>query len=153
MRTVEEIRAEISLLEEEEAEAIADCAGAEYINGIHYYNRAKIKRLNNEMAGIITNGISLDRLTEICTAEREGRCVVLPCKVGDTVYKTKAIFTDYKEPKEEMVIGFAYPWHDPSGDSLLICCKNGIKIDERQIGKTVFLTRSEAEAALREGEN
>ena len=34
----------------------------------------------------ITKHIPLDRLEEICQAEREGRCVVLPCKVGDTVW-------------------------------------------------------------------
>lgn len=32
-----------------------------------------------------THGIGLDRLREICAAERDGRCVVIPCKVGDTV--------------------------------------------------------------------
>lgn len=30
-------------------------------------------------------GIDLDRLEEICAAERDGRCVVRPCKVGDVV--------------------------------------------------------------------
>ncbi|HZK26338.1 MAG TPA: hypothetical protein VFD00_02200 [Thermoclostridium sp.] len=34
----------------------------------------------------ITADINIDRLAEICEAEREGRLVVLPCKVGDTVY-------------------------------------------------------------------
>ena len=36
--------------------------------------------------GQITANISL---TAICEAERDGRCVVLPCKVGDTVYRIK----------------------------------------------------------------
>ena len=31
----------------------------------------------------ITDGVHLDRLEEICNAEREGRCVVLPCKVDN----------------------------------------------------------------------
>ena len=30
--------------------------------------------------------IPLDRLKEICEAEKDGRCVVLPCKVGDNLY-------------------------------------------------------------------
>ena len=34
----------------------------------------------------ILAGIPLDRLTEICNAERDGRLVVLPCKVGDTLW-------------------------------------------------------------------
>jgi len=35
----------------------------------------------------IVKGIPLDRLQEICNAERDGRCVVLPCKVGDVLYQ------------------------------------------------------------------
>jgi uncharacterized protein (DUF2249 family) len=35
----------------------------------------------------ITNGIEPDRLREMCDAERDGRCVVMPCKVGDVVYR------------------------------------------------------------------
>ena len=32
-------------------------------------------------------GISIDRLRELAQADREGRCVVLPCKKGDTVWR------------------------------------------------------------------
>lgn len=39
-----------------------------------------------EMGKALINLFGLDRLEEICNAEREGRCVVLPCKLGDTVY-------------------------------------------------------------------
>ena len=35
---------------------------------------------------IITRGISDQRLREICNADREGRCVVLPCKIFDKVW-------------------------------------------------------------------
>lgn len=38
-----------------------------------------------EVYDTITEGILFDRLEEICNAERDGRCVVLPCKVGDTI--------------------------------------------------------------------
>lgn len=30
-------------------------------------------------------GVTLDRLRELAEADRDGRCVVLPCKVGDTI--------------------------------------------------------------------
>ena len=33
----------------------------------------------------ILGGYSIDRLHELIEADREGRCVVLPCKPGDTV--------------------------------------------------------------------
>lgn len=32
------------------------------------------------------NGYDLNRLKELAEADKEGRCLVLPCKVGDTVY-------------------------------------------------------------------
>ena len=33
----------------------------------------------------VLDGISDKRLAEICAAEKDGRCVVLPCKTGDTI--------------------------------------------------------------------
>ena len=39
-----------------------------------------------QLAGSVL-GVSPDRLRELAQADREGRCVVLPCKVGDTVYR------------------------------------------------------------------
>ena len=32
------------------------------------------------------NGISTDRLRELVQADRDGRCIILPAKIGDTVY-------------------------------------------------------------------
>ena len=32
------------------------------------------------------NGLPIDRLRELAEADKDGRLVVLPCKVGDTVY-------------------------------------------------------------------
>lgn len=32
-------------------------------------------------------GVTLDRLRELAEADRDGRCVVLPCKVGDICYE------------------------------------------------------------------
>ena len=49
----------------------------------------EIKKMDEEAIqrwlsrSLMTNGISEDRLRELCEAERDGRCVVLPCKVGD----------------------------------------------------------------------
>ena len=49
-----------------------------------------IKRAFNEAAVLKLAGQALgitpDRLHELAQADREGRCVVLPCKIGDTVY-------------------------------------------------------------------
>ena len=35
---------------------------------------------------ILGDEYDLDRLKELVQADKEGRCVVLPCKVGSTVY-------------------------------------------------------------------
>ena len=49
-----------------------------------------IKRAFNEAAVLKLAGQALgitpDRLRELAQADKEGRCVVLPCKIGDTVY-------------------------------------------------------------------
>lgn len=67
-------------------------------------------------------------------AEQAGRLVVLPCKVGDTVYQTD-------------LVGHIYA----SRITQIIYDTDSIAFDERAIGKTVFLTREEAENALKGG--
>lgn len=66
------------------------------------------------------------RLRELAEADKDGRLVALPCKVGDTVYTLRRTFDGAD------VVGEKELWWD----------------DIPQLGKTVFLTREEAEAAL-----
>jgi hypothetical protein len=94
----------------------------------------------------VTKSIPLDRLEAICTAEMDGRLVVLPCKVGDTVYLLDDGYgnpveaeTDYWMTGENGLIG-----------SVVFGTGQRMKFIDRRIGKTVFLTREEAEAALKE---
>ena len=68
----------------------------------------------------------LDRLEKLAEADKAGRLVVLPCKVGDTVYILRRTFDGAD------VVGETELWWD----------------DIPQLGKTVFLTREEAEKAL-----
>lgn len=75
--------------------------------------------------------ISFGRLAELLTADRDGRLVVLPCKVGDTVYRI------FNPPSREPVI---------SAHTLMSVDYIVRWIDK--FGKTVFLTREEAEKAL-----
>lgn len=70
--------------------------------------------------------ISFGRLAELLTADSAGRLVVLPCKVGDTVYILRRTFDGAD------VVGETELWWT----------------DIPQLGKTVFLTREEAENAL-----
>lgn len=85
--------------------------------------------------------VTVDQLRNILQAERDGRLVVLPCKVGATVYgHSKAEVSEY----EVAVISLAtYNWY--------LRCQNhnsDFWVTDADIGKTVFLTREEAEAAL-----
>ena len=75
--------------------------------------------------------IAINKLAEYEDAEEQGLLLRLPCKVGDTVYDI-AYEGDYEGGEESANV---YP----------------IKFSTREfddIGKTVFLTREEAEAAL-----
>lgn len=96
--------------------------------------------------------VPFDRIHELARADREGRCVVLPCKVGDTVWANISIKGDrYRNsdrpyPVEVVFIGIG------GGNSYFhVQYSNGrvFPFDFDQIGKTVFLTREEAEEALK----
>ena len=78
------------------------------------------------MMSVLNSIGGYDRLRELAEADKEGRVVVLPCKVGDTVYILRRTFDGAD------VVGETELWWT----------------DIPQLGKTVFLTREEAEEAL-----
>ena len=96
-----------------------------------------------------------ERLRELAQADREGRCVVLPCMVGDNVY---VLNHHLGRVFENEVAGFSVGYQSDNRNSVstVYVGKYGSKTFRRwkfqQFGKTVFLTREEAEAALREAE-
>jgi hypothetical protein len=73
----------------------------------------------------------ITRVKELAEADKDGRLVVLPCNVGDTVYRI------FNPPSREPVI---------SAHTLMSVDYIVRWIDK--FGKTVFLTREEAEKAL-----
>lgn len=85
-------------------------------------------------------------------AQTAGRLVVLPCKVGDTVWVTRNPWTGklLKKPLDAYVNGVKMYSHGIYVNLLFDTRKiNGTRDYEiNHIGKTVFLTREEAEAAL-----
>ena len=93
-----------------------------------------------------------ERIRELLKADKDGRVVVLPCKVGDTVYEvtSRKTISEYrvKAIRVELFCTFI-EWDIVAGfvDKSLF----GVSVDE--IGKTVFLTREEAEKALEGMEN
>lgn len=95
--------------------------------------------------------VPFDRLLELACADKAGRLVVLPCKVGDAVY---VINRHLNRVFECTVISISIgrstdlknyiktKWVGPNGNESIR------KWSLRQVGKYVFMTREEAEAAL-----
>lgn len=96
-----------------------------------------------------TYGIDINCLRKLAEADKDGRLVVLPCKVGDrlyevtgrktiSVYKVRAIRVELFGLFIEWDIVEGFAWQSLSG------------INAGEIGKTVFLTYEEAEKELME---
>ena len=84
-----------------------------------------------------------DRLRELAEADKDGRVVVLPCKVGDTVYF--ALLGRIIEKQVFSIVSF-------SKSTRIYCGGTSEYFRPEDIGKTFFLTREEAEKALQEME-
>lgn len=82
-----------------------------------------------------------DRLRELAEADKGGRLVVLPCKVGD------GLWTFCSHPVEQVYSFTVTDISTLNGKTLLNTSRCGV-IDARDVGKTVFLTSEEAEKAL-----
>lgn len=84
--------------------------------------------------------------------EEQGRLVILPCNRGDKIYFIKSAFSMAHFPIEAKVTSIC--GIDCDSDVMYSSITEYNKIDRRfkssDIGKTVFLTKSEAEAKLKE---
>ena len=89
------------------------------------YHQLKIYEDIAELCG------GFDRLRELAEADKDGRVAVLPCKV----YETDGVRV-YEHTVREVI-------YETAG---------GPAFDKNAIGKRIFLTRDEAERALREME-
>ena len=93
---------------------------------------------------------ALDELREYKQAEKDGRCVMLPCKSGDVVWEIQSDKTIQKWFVDRFQKNDGQAW----------CCivknvRNKWKYIDKcfmfsLFGKTVFLARKEAEAKLKE---
>lgn len=105
---------------------------------------AEAREIEETLSGC---GYSISRMVELMKADVEGRVLILPCKVGDTVYFVN------KQILEFAVVGYAV---DETGISW-VHSEHVDKIgdtDERtfspdRFGKNTFFTREEAEKAMK----
>lgn len=90
---------------------------------------------------------SAERLSELIEADKAGRCVVLPFKVGDEAWVIRTL-QDGKETKEVHNAGKIkqISMNDYGTFLVVDCCHT---LDVADVGKTVFGNREEAEAALK----
>ena len=97
----------------------------------------------------------IDKLAEYEDLEEQSRLIKLPCKVGDTVYVNGVLGCG--EAERYRVIRVDY--HSTLGTGrnefyieALLCADpdSSIAFYDKQFGKTVFLTKAEAEAKLKE---
>lgn len=99
------------------------------------------------------NNTPISRLVELAEADKDGRVVVLPCKVGDTVWIVGAVRKLYSAKVRTFFCGHtsAVRGNDDDGHIHMIRTTE-CNIPMQKFGKTVFLSREEAEKALQEME-
>lgn len=94
-----------------------------------------------------------DKLADYEDLEEQGRLLRLPCKVGDKIFLDFAGFG--KDIDKFIVKDFHLDCFE-DGETILFCdyeSDDGVlsgRIDVVEFGKTIFLTKSEAEAKLKE---
>lgn len=77
--------------------------------------------------------MTVGRLKELAEADKDGRVLILPCKLGTKVYRIRYKIVDYPDKPEPEI---TTTWFTPEY--------------REDIGKIVFFTREEAEKALQE---
>ena len=106
-------------------------------NGCTLYCRKEVKVKNQQL---------IDKLARYEDLEEQGRLITLPCKIGDTVYvPLRDNVQEYKVVRfdidQNITIVLEIPaFHITFG------------VLDRAFGKTVFLTKEEAKAALKGAE-
>lgn len=126
-----------------EPEEIKVHEAVKYNAGYYHGDEDRCRWIEKELGPI-------DHLRDLLQAEQDGRLVVLPCKVGDTIYYTREGCPIVEHLKvRTFFVG------DPTrrGKILHLHMIRTDKFDVSMdaLGQTVFLTREEAEEALEGG--
>ena len=104
-------------------------------------------RMDMAIIAALFNGVDVDRMKELAEADKDGRVVVLPCKVGDTVW----VILDGAKCVRRCVVEYA-----TIGRYFTVIVfytadrtREQYGVPAGAFGKTVFLTSEEAEKALK----
>ena len=110
-------------------------------------------RMDMAIIAALFNGVDVDRMKELAEADKDGRLVVLPCKVGGKLWvigRDNVPREMELEPPDIRTV-----CTDEDNLCMSTCnrrpdgyCAYRLRNDGTSIGKTVFLTREEAEKAL-----
>ena len=124
-------------------------------------DEARLYDISNELFGLNISRADktrmiLEKLAEYEDLEEQGRLIKLPCKVGDTVWDN-----DYGRPCAYTITAFSFGECEEyicepvtTKEAVFYYANSSGSITgsfaESEIGKSVFLTKSEAEAKLKE---
>lgn len=93
-------------------------------------------------------GVEPSRLRELAEADKDGRVIILPCKVDDVVYGF--------HNNRQTILPMVAKWIETNADGWTVAAQYTPMAPEffqfSDFGKTVFLTREEAKKALEERE-
>ena len=100
----------------------------------------RLTKYSEECRALADECGGLDRLRELAEADKDGRLVVRPCKVGDTLFRVFAGEILEHKVRNMRYLAIQGRWDI---DTTPFC-----SYVESSIGKTIFLTRAKAEKAL-----
>lgn len=102
----------------------------------------------NDLCTIVGECGGITRVKELAEADKDGRLVVLPCKVGDVVFGIH---------NGQTVLPMVAKWIETNTDGWTVAAQYSPMAPKfyrfSDFGKTVFRTLEEAEKALRRADN
>lgn len=100
----------------------------------------EVNRLKTVAEVAEREGLPVARLQELAEADKDERLVVLPCKVGDVLYRASPSGVVVHRVANVMYSGLTSRWYIDTIPNLPYASE--------ELGKTTFFTREEAEKAL-----
>ena len=99
----------------------------------------------NDLCTIVGECGGITRVKALAEADKDGRLVVLPCKVGDVLYRASPSGVVVHRVVNVVYRGLTSRWYIDTIPNLPYASE--------ELGKTTFLTREEAEKALKRADN